>query len=134
VTCCLFLEGTIAESCIGLKYQFPMSRIEVAYGIRRAVKLINHPVISCYSDELIACMEMALAAFSTGRVQRPVRNMPTIEEGIRSLHFFVCLRVYVKECADPKYSFSETKRPKLSHLLCLKPDSQLVQRSTVISR
>jgi hypothetical protein len=42
-------------------------------------------------------------------------------------------RVYLKECADPKHSFSETQRPKLSHLLRVKRDSQIVQRSNVIS-
>jgi thiomorpholine-carboxylate dehydrogenase len=36
-------------------------------------------------DALIAAMEMALAAFSGGRVLRPVRNMLTIEEGRRYL-------------------------------------------------
>jgi ornithine cyclodeaminase/alanine dehydrogenase-like protein (mu-crystallin family) len=36
-------------------------------------------------DELIAAMEMALAAFSSGRVVQPVRNMLTIEEGKRYL-------------------------------------------------
>lgn len=36
-------------------------------------------------DELIAAMEGALAAFSTGRVLQPVRNVLTIEEGKRYL-------------------------------------------------
>jgi thiomorpholine-carboxylate dehydrogenase len=36
-------------------------------------------------DALIAAMEMALAAFSTGRVIQPVREMLTIEEGRRYL-------------------------------------------------
>jgi thiomorpholine-carboxylate dehydrogenase len=36
-------------------------------------------------DELIAAMERALAAYSTGRVLQPVRNMLTIEEGKRYL-------------------------------------------------
>lgn len=36
-------------------------------------------------DDLIAAMEMALAAFSSGRVLQPVRNMLTIEEGKRYL-------------------------------------------------
>jgi thiomorpholine-carboxylate dehydrogenase len=36
-------------------------------------------------DELIATMESALAAFSTGRVLQPVRQMLTIEEGRRYL-------------------------------------------------
>lgn len=36
-------------------------------------------------DELIVVMEKALAAFSTGRVLQPVRNMLTIEEGKRYL-------------------------------------------------
>ncbi len=36
-------------------------------------------------DELIVAMEKALAAFSTGRVLQPVRNMLTIEEGRRYL-------------------------------------------------
>src|ERR1700740_3381634 len=52
---------------------------------------------------------------------------------IRTFCFFFYFRIYLKECADPKYGFSETQRPKLSHLLCVKPDSQLVQRYTVIS-
>ncbi len=34
-------------------------------------------------DELIAAMEQALAAFSTGRVLQPVRTMLTVEEGQR---------------------------------------------------
>jgi ornithine cyclodeaminase/alanine dehydrogenase-like protein (mu-crystallin family) len=34
-------------------------------------------------DELIAAMECALAAFSSGQVLQPVRNMLTIEEGNR---------------------------------------------------
>jgi hypothetical protein len=53
VTCCLFLGGTIANFCIGLKYQFPMSRIEVAYGICRAVKLIDHPAIWPFGPQLL---------------------------------------------------------------------------------
>jgi thiomorpholine-carboxylate dehydrogenase len=36
-------------------------------------------------DELIPSMERALAAFSTGRVLQPVRNVLTIEEGKRYL-------------------------------------------------
>ena len=36
-------------------------------------------------DELIAAMVTALAAFSAGKVQQPVRNMMTIEEGARYL-------------------------------------------------
>jgi thiomorpholine-carboxylate dehydrogenase len=36
-------------------------------------------------DALIAAMEQALAAFSSGRVLQPVRNMLTIEEGRRYL-------------------------------------------------
>ena len=32
-------------------------------------------------DELIVAMERALAAFSSGHVLQPVRNMLTIEEG-----------------------------------------------------
>jgi ornithine cyclodeaminase/alanine dehydrogenase-like protein (mu-crystallin family) len=36
-------------------------------------------------DALIAAMESALAAFSSGRVIQPVRNMITIEEGRRYL-------------------------------------------------
>jgi thiomorpholine-carboxylate dehydrogenase len=36
-------------------------------------------------DALIAAMEQALAAFSSGRVLQPVRNMLTIEEGMRYL-------------------------------------------------
>src|SRR6266403_1446411 len=52
---------------------------------------------------------------------------------IRTLCFFIRFRVYLKECTDPDYSFSETQRPKLPHLLCVKPDSQLVKRSIVIS-
>src|SRR5260370_15207039 len=36
-------------------------------------------------DALIAAMEPALAAFSSGRVLQPVRNMLTIEEGKRYL-------------------------------------------------
>ena len=36
-------------------------------------------------DALIPAMEAALAAFSTGRVMQPVRNMMTIEEGRRYL-------------------------------------------------
>ena len=36
-------------------------------------------------DPLIAAMELALAAFSSGRVIQPVRNMLTIEEGKRYL-------------------------------------------------
>src|ERR1700737_353092 len=36
-------------------------------------------------DRLIAAMEQALAAFSSGRVLQPVRNMLTIEEGKRYL-------------------------------------------------
>ena len=36
-------------------------------------------------DELIDAMEGALAAFSSGRVLQPVRNMLTIEEGKRYL-------------------------------------------------
>jgi hypothetical protein len=36
-------------------------------------------------DELIVAMERALAAFSSGRVLQPVRNMLTIEEGKRYL-------------------------------------------------
>src|SRR6202022_1671238 len=36
-------------------------------------------------DRLIAAMEQALAAFSSGRVLQPVRNMLTIEEGRRYL-------------------------------------------------
>jgi thiomorpholine-carboxylate dehydrogenase len=36
-------------------------------------------------DELIAAMEVALAAFSAGSVLQPVRNMLTIEEGKRYL-------------------------------------------------
>jgi ornithine cyclodeaminase/alanine dehydrogenase-like protein (mu-crystallin family) len=36
-------------------------------------------------DELIATMVTALAAFSAGQVQQPVRNMMTIEEGARYL-------------------------------------------------
>jgi ornithine cyclodeaminase/alanine dehydrogenase-like protein (mu-crystallin family) len=36
-------------------------------------------------DELIVSMERALAAFSTGRVLQPVRNVLTIEEGKRYL-------------------------------------------------
>ena len=36
-------------------------------------------------DELIAAMEEALAAFSSGRVLQPVRNVLTIEEGKRYL-------------------------------------------------
>jgi ornithine cyclodeaminase/alanine dehydrogenase-like protein (mu-crystallin family) len=36
-------------------------------------------------DELIVAMERALAAFSSGRVLQPVRNMLTIEEGQRYL-------------------------------------------------
>jgi pimeloyl-ACP methyl ester carboxylesterase len=59
-------------------------------------------------------------------VQRIRKN-----DRIRTFCFCLCFRVYLQECADPTYSFSETQRPKLSHLLCVKPDSQLVQRSTV---
>ena len=36
-------------------------------------------------DELIVAMERALAAFSSGQVLQPVRNMLTIEEGKRYL-------------------------------------------------
>ena len=36
-------------------------------------------------DPLIAAMESALAAFSSGQVIQPVRNMLTIEEGKRYL-------------------------------------------------
>jgi len=36
-------------------------------------------------DRLIPTMESALAAFSTGRVIQPVRNMMVIEEGRRYL-------------------------------------------------
>lgn len=36
-------------------------------------------------DALIAEMEPALAAFSSGRVSQPLRNMLTIEEGKRYL-------------------------------------------------
>src|ERR1700730_12907488 len=36
-------------------------------------------------EPLIAAMENALAAFSSGRVLQPVRNMLTIEEGKRFL-------------------------------------------------
>jgi hypothetical protein len=49
------------------------------------------------------------------------------------IQFCLCFRIYLKECAGPRYSFSETQRPKLSHLLRVKPDSQIVQRSNVIS-
>ena len=74
-------------------------------------------------------------------VRETTKNLPKIHvvqdirknDRIRTLRFLVDFRVYLKECADPKYSFSETQRPKLSHLLRVKPDSQIVQRSNVIS-
>ena len=73
--------------------------------------------------------------------RKPIQNLSKIHvvqrirknDRIRTFCFCLCFRVCLKECADPKYSFSETQRPKLSHLLRVKPDSQIVQRSNVIS-
>ena len=71
---------------------------------------------------------------------KPIHNLSKIHvvqhirknDRIRAFCFCLCFGVYLKECADPKKSFSETRRPKLSHLLGVKPYSQLVQRSNVI--
>ena len=73
--------------------------------------------------------------------RKTTKNLPKIHvvqdirknDRIRTLRFFVCFRVYLKECADPKYGFSETQRTKLSNPLCIKSDSQLLQRSTLVS-
>src|SRR5258705_12574690 len=73
--------------------------------------------------------------------RKPIQNLSKIHvvqrirknDRICAFCFCLCFRVYLKESADPKYSFSETQRCTLSDLLRVEPDSQIVQRSNVIS-
>jgi hypothetical protein len=62
-------------------------RNRLAYGEASMIPTLSEADVArvLKYEALIPAMEKALAAFSTGRVIQPVRNMLTIEEGQRFL-------------------------------------------------
>src|SRR4051812_19088255 len=75
------------HSASGDLVKYAPRETDLAYGEASMIPTLSEADVArvLKYEALIPAMEKALAAFSTGRVIQPVRNMLTIEEGQRFL-------------------------------------------------